>query len=182
MKVTRDIIACQKFDFKFTEKKGRFTVFAKSIDDLFCVLFWIDNSETLVVHHFPTIGEDKEKCLFLAKVLAMKMLTMVNNDEVECDNNDDSIVFFGKVPNLLVLLNIFVEFNVIQNGNLSIPLDIDERFINSDYEYDEETFDVMYKMLIHLFNEHEDYEKAQKVWTHYTNVRKEKNWANEFHH
>jgi hypothetical protein len=179
MKVTRDIIACQNFENEFADKNGKFIIYTKKSDDKFCVVFWIDEENILGIHHFPSIGDDSDKCEIVSKLIAIKMLLKVGNNDLKPDNDDKSLVFFGIIPHVGVLLKVFVDYGVVSDGVLALPNDIDERFIQSDFDYDEKTFELFSKMLLNVFNEYEDYEKSSKVWKHYTEVKQQKNWVNE---
>jgi hypothetical protein len=174
MKVTREIIACQDFDSEYAHKGGKFIIYTKKIEHKFCVVFWVDESNILGIHHFPGINDDKDKCDIVSKLIAIKMLLKVNNNDLKPDDDDPSMVFFGEISHVGVLLKVFADYGVVSNGLLSLPRDIDEKFIHSDYEYDEETFELFSKMLITIFNDYEDYEKSSKVWKHYKKVKEEK--------
>ncbi len=178
MKVTREIISCQEFDNEMGDKSGKFVLYSKVIDEKFCIVSWVDEMNTLAIQFFPNIADEPGKCEMVKKMVALKMLLKVHNNDWKPDNEDPSMVFFGKIPHVIGLFSVLIEYGVVTNGAIAVPKDIDEMFINSDFNYDEETFEMFSKMLVNLFNEFEDYEKSSKVWNHYIKVKEQKNWTN----
>jgi len=178
MKVTREILSCQGFDNEMGDKTGKFVLYSKVVDEKFCIVSWVDEMDTLAIQFFPNIADEPDRCEMVKKLVAIKMLLKVHNNDWKPDGEDPSIVFFGKIPHMVALFSVLVEYGVVMNGAISVPKDIDEMFLNSDFNYDEETFEMFSKMLVNLFNEFEDYEKSSKVWNHYIKVKEEKNWTN----
>jgi len=132
----------------------------------------------LSIHKYPNMS-DKDACKLVFNLLSVKLSIQTENYDYDFAKDDPSAVFMGKVENVLKLFAIFRDFGVVRD-TISIPSGYHNEFINSNYKYDEETFDLMSKMLITIYNSEEQFEKSKQVWEHYNKVRKEKNWVNEY--
>jgi hypothetical protein len=179
MKVTDEIISSQGFTTSIKDGLGKFSMFTKSNGENFFIVIWFKETMMMQIHKFPMIGEDKLKRELVTKLLEIKISLEIHITQSHENDDDPSVIFYDKVPNVLTFFLIIVQQGVVLD-NVSLPQNIVDQYLESDYEYDEQTFDGFTKLLITMFNSVDEYENSSKVWNHYQRIRQEKNWTNEY--
>lgn len=176
MELTNQFIVIQGFK-AYEKKDGTKTIFTKYNEETNELIFliWYQDKKFHMIK-FNEIDSDeaemKTKLFLVSETIREKIFTESEFEEY--------IYAKGSMDNVITFIKLMVESKVIEN-NIALPENITEEYLNSTYNYNENSFEITSQFLIKALASNDEFENCQKIKSYYEKYKKEKNWNKEFH-